>query len=53
MFTEDSAAITAAIRAGSIQQVQAEPTRRPSAAGSGAAQRVLVAARVGGSAGRR
>jgi hypothetical protein len=53
MFTEDSAAVTAAIRAGNIQQIQAEPTRRHSAGASGSAPRVLVAARVGGPSAQR
>ncbi|MFT3833143.1 MAG: hypothetical protein QM711_07455 [Micropruina sp.] len=53
MFIDDSAAITAAIRAGNIQQVQAEPSRRPSAQQPGSEQRVLVGARQSGSGGRR
>ncbi len=53
MFFEDSAAITAAIRAGSIQQVQAEPTHRARRADSNAGQRVLVGAPVGARAARR
>ncbi|MFT4228373.1 hypothetical protein [Micropruina sp.] len=53
MFTDDSAAITAAIRAGSIQQIQAEPTRRAPVTASNAAPRVLVGAPVGGRAVRR
>ncbi|NMD46537.1 MAG: hypothetical protein GYA85_07215 [Propionibacterium sp.] len=48
MFTNDSA-ITAAIRAGSIQQVQAEPRNQRSVAGRAAAvERELVPVRVGG-----
>ncbi len=53
MFTDDSAAITAAIRAGSIQQIQAEPTRRAQVTASNAAPRVLVGAPVAGRAVRR
>ena len=49
MFTNDSA-ITAAIRAGSIQQVQAEPRhQRPVAGAAAAVGRELVPVRVGGS----
>ncbi|MFT4216984.1 MAG: hypothetical protein QM619_07325 [Micropruina sp.] len=52
MFDEDSAAVTAAIRAGNIQQIQAEPThRRPSA--SNATPRVLIGARAGAAGARR
>lgn len=46
MFTNDSAAITAAIRAGSLQQVQAEPRHQRSATGV-TAGRQFVAVRVG------
>lgn len=53
MFIEDSAAITAAIRAGSIQQIQAEPARRATRANANTRERVLVHARVQGSSSAR